>query len=304
MRYIFLILFSTYLSNIYADPWLKQEIGNGITVNFPTKPTYTLKQLESTHSGMYGAATSNCVFLVMVVYNCFPNLSEYMKANSVEQTKLKNTLLDAYINGRLKYNNSNGNIKSCYIDGYLGRQVEYHAINPKTGEMGLRTTKAIVINNKIISFDCWLLNESQEAINETSKFYTSIKAQSKIQTPNVQSRSHNYKTRQDKYEFIYDKIFAIGKLKSETINGNGKIVFLKTEVQTWHGNQCERFFINDVNKSDGKLQINTTNNKNQSALFTLYSKHNKSYINADINTVEIKFNVINGSTEELNMYEQ
>jgi hypothetical protein len=86
-----------------------------------------------------------------------------------------NKFLDAVIEGKLSVvDKPSNNVKSIMLNKYLGREVSYSAINPTTGEKGLRFSRVYFILNKVYSFYCFFNNSSQDCYKEKDIYFKSI----------------------------------------------------------------------------------------------------------------------------------
>ncbi|WP_110999202.1 hypothetical protein [Taibaiella soli] len=119
--------------------------------------------------------------MVLIQRNAIPNYPEYVKAKqkwtASEIEKVESSFLDNIAKGKLEYTGNQGVVTPIKIGGYRGRNIEYSAINPATGERGKRFTKVFLVRDKAINFDVWFLNDSQTAIREKDKFLNSIQVQ-------------------------------------------------------------------------------------------------------------------------------
>jgi hypothetical protein len=155
----------------------KKEVDNGIFVTFPVSPEYKTTTAASTYVGK----TENCLFMVIIQRNAIPNYAEYVKAKQdwtdAEIEKVENSFLDNAVKGKLDYSGNKGIVSTIKIGKYSGRKIDYSAINPTTGERGKRFTKLFLVRDRAISFEVWLLKDSQIANIEKDKFLNSIQAQ-------------------------------------------------------------------------------------------------------------------------------
>lgn len=167
-----------FLVNAQNNNWVKKDIGNGLSVSFPTAPSYTPNQIAST----YQAQSSNAVFMAMIMRNVIPqNYDQFVLAESrwseAERKNVTYSFLDNYVNGRISSGGKHLTSSNIKIGRFYGKKFEYSAVNPITGEMGKRfvITLSLLKYNKIISFECWYLNNSNASKSEKDGFFNSIK---------------------------------------------------------------------------------------------------------------------------------
>ncbi|MGI6572393.1 MAG: hypothetical protein ACOX19_02995 [Fermentimonas sp.] len=164
-----------------TNSWVRKEIGNGLSVSFPTAPTYNLNELGST----YTAQNSNCVFMVMITHNVIAkDYDKFVLAESKWTENEKRTIayafLDNFVKGRIDSaggkNVTSSNVK---VGGFYGKKLEYSAVNILNGEVGKRFGIALALlkYNKVISFECWYLNNSTASESDKNLFFNSIKKQ-------------------------------------------------------------------------------------------------------------------------------
>lgn len=107
-------------------------------------------------------------------FQAIPQYAEFVKLKQNDQIKLIGQYLDNYIQGKLSYTNADAKAKTINVGRYQGREVDYKAVNPASGQIGKRYTKAIIVNDRLISFECWFLSETSTANAQKAKFFTSI----------------------------------------------------------------------------------------------------------------------------------
>jgi hypothetical protein len=64
--------------------------------------------------------------------------------------------------------------KNIILGKFLGREVSYSEINPVTGENNVKYSRVYFILNKVYTFNCYLVNKSQNAKNEKDAFFSSV----------------------------------------------------------------------------------------------------------------------------------
>lgn len=177
MKNLILITFTLLCSILQTNAQTKKEIDNGLFVTFPSEPDYKTTNSAST----FVTKTENCIFMVLIQRNAIPNYSEYVKAkqkwSASEIAKVENSFLDNAVKGKLDYTGNSGNVRSIKIGKFSGRDISYSAINPATGERGMRYTKLFLVRDKAISFEVWYLNDTKTAKLERESFLNSIKTQ-------------------------------------------------------------------------------------------------------------------------------
>lgn len=174
---LFFLCFSTFYLAAQSSSWVNKEIGNGISVSFPDNPIYQTTQSNS----LYTATNSNCLFMALINRNVIPqNYEKFVQAESKwteeERKKVAYSFLDNYVKGKTSGSGSNAITSNVKMGQFYGKKVEYSAVNPATGEVGKRFSivLALLKYNKIISFECWYLNNSTRANDEKTKFFNSI----------------------------------------------------------------------------------------------------------------------------------
>ncbi len=166
------ILFLLIPFNLHAQ-WVEKEVDNNLFVKFPSSPTYEYDDELS----RYSAQTENCWFAVVITDKLPKEIyAQILLLTENEQKHYINTILDGAVQGELYVSdNVPVNVKSFKIGKYYGREYSYSAINPKTGNKGLRYVKIISKETKIIIFYCVFLQNSQESLNEKNTFLNSLK---------------------------------------------------------------------------------------------------------------------------------
>ena len=183
MKRIILLLavtISALAANAQTSSWVRKDIGNGLSVSFPTAPDYAPNQIVST----YQAQSSDAVFMAMIMRNVIPqNYDQFVLAESrwseAEKKNVTYSFLNNYVNGRISSGGKHLTSSNIKIGRFYGKKFEYSAVNPITGEMGKRfvITLALLKYNKIISFECWYLNNSNASKSEKDGFFNSIKVE-------------------------------------------------------------------------------------------------------------------------------
>lgn len=175
MKNFILILFFFFSLTAFAQSI--KEIENGIFVTFPT----TVEYQASTQATTYVGKTDNCLFMTMVLRNQIPNYPKYVQAKkkwtSTEIKKVEDSFLDNAVKGKLDYTGNKGTVSEIKIGEFSGRRIEYSAVNPASGERGKRFTIMLLVRDKLVSFECWYLKETENAKIEKDKFLNSIKSE-------------------------------------------------------------------------------------------------------------------------------
>ncbi|CAI9429380.1 DUF1795 domain-containing protein [Candidatus Ornithobacterium hominis] len=175
MKYLISIIFLFGIFQTNAQT--KKEIDNGLYVNFPSEPEYKTTNSAST----YVTKSENCIFMVLIQRNAIPNYAEYVKAkqkwSASEIAKVENSFLDNAVKGKLDYTGNSGKVNSIKVGKFSGREISYSAINPASGERGMRHTKLFLVRDKAISFEVWYLNDTETAEQERDYFLNSIRTQ-------------------------------------------------------------------------------------------------------------------------------
>lgn len=174
MNKVIIILLIGSLFPMLVFSQVEKEVDNGIFVTFPTTPEYSINQNNST----YVAKTSNCFFMVLLQRNIIPNYNQYVLARKnwtkAEIKKVESSFLDNAVKGKLDYTGNTGIVSEIIIGKYRGRKIEYSAINPATGERGKRFSIMLLVRDKLINFDCWLLNNTSNSTEQKDEFFRSI----------------------------------------------------------------------------------------------------------------------------------
>jgi hypothetical protein len=175
MKKILAILLTTISLSVYSQT--QKEVENGIYVTFPT----TVEYQASTQATTYVGKTDNCLFMSMVLRNQIPNYSQYVQAKkkwtSTEIKKVEDSFLDNAVKGKLDYTGNKGTVSVIKVGEFSGRKIEYSAVNPATGERGKRFTIMLLVRDRLVSFECWYLIETENAKTEKDKFLNSIKSE-------------------------------------------------------------------------------------------------------------------------------
>lgn len=172
-----LSILSFLLIDLNTNAQTKKEIDNGLFVTFPNEPEYNITSTNSS----FVAKTENGIYMVLIQRNAIPNYAEYLDAKrkwSVsEEEKIESLFLDNAIKGKLDYTGSKGTVNSIKVGKFSGRSVSYSAINPATGERGMRYMKIFLVRDKAIIFEVFQLNNSETGKQERMYFLNSIKTQ-------------------------------------------------------------------------------------------------------------------------------
>jgi len=153
---------------------IKKEVENGIFVTFPSTPEYQ----TTAEASSYTAKTTNCYYMVLIQRNAIPNYAEFVKAEKTwteaQKKQFRDALLDNAVKGKLDYTGSKGNISNVKIGDYYGRNVEYSAINPATGQKGKRYLVMLSVRDRLVTFECMFLQNINSTILEKDEFINSI----------------------------------------------------------------------------------------------------------------------------------
>jgi hypothetical protein len=153
--------------------WTEVEIGNNVFVKFPHTPEYNVDN----GTGAYISKTENCVFVALIQYNVIPpdTYNLIIKQSSEDQKYVINKFLDGTIKGQLYMaDKSVPAAKNINLGIFLGREVSYSEINPVTRENNVKYSRVYFILNKVYTFNCYLVNKSQNAKNEKDAFFSSV----------------------------------------------------------------------------------------------------------------------------------
>lgn len=175
MKQIFTIFFALICLSTFSQT--QKEVENGIFVTFPTTVEYQANTQITTYTGK----TENCLFMSMVLRNQIPNYAQYVKAKkkwtNTEIITVEDSFLDNAVKGKLDYTGNKGVVKKIKIGKFSGREVEYSAINPATGERGKRFTIILLIRDRFVNFECWYLKNNEISKIEKDNFLNSIKTE-------------------------------------------------------------------------------------------------------------------------------
>jgi hypothetical protein len=98
-----------------------------------------------------------------------------IKQSSEDQKYVINKFLDGTIKGQLYMaDKSVPAAKNINLGIFLGREVSYSEINPVTRENNVKYSRVYFILNKVYTFNCYLVNKSQNAKNEKDAFFSSV----------------------------------------------------------------------------------------------------------------------------------
>ncbi|MDL2254838.1 hypothetical protein LJB78_00965 [Bacteroidales bacterium OttesenSCG-928-J16] len=174
MKAITTVLILLFCANFAFAQGVKKEVENGIFVEFPNTPDYYVNQ----GSPVYTAVTESVICMVIIQRDMIPFYAQFAleEKNWTEKEKkeIRDVLLDNAVKGALDYTGSAGNSQEIKIGNYYGRKINYTAINPVTGKRGERYGVILSVRDRLILFECFLMNESSKAIEEKNKFINSI----------------------------------------------------------------------------------------------------------------------------------
>lgn len=174
MKRLFSLVLFIHIFSTLVFCQVEKEVDNGIFVTFPKAPEYSANLSAST----YIAKTNNCIYIVLLQRNIIPNYNQYVVARknwtNAEIKIVEDSFLDNAVKGKLDYTGSVGTVNEITIGRYRGRKTEYSAINPVTGEKGRRFSIVLLVRDKLINFDCWLLNDTTDSITQKNEFFNSI----------------------------------------------------------------------------------------------------------------------------------
>jgi len=107
--------------------WSQVEVSNGLYVDFPHTPKYTISNTGSYNAATYVTKSNNCLFMTIIarqVFSRYPEFIFYSQKWKTEETKaVLDKFLDSYVGGKLQYVNAVGVIKPITLKQYLGRKV-------------------------------------------------------------------------------------------------------------------------------------------------------------------------------------
>lgn len=161
----FVITLLLISGNVFSQ--IKKEVDNQIFVTFPCNPNYSLNNKVST----YNCLTNNCFYNVMVLKNILPNeayevyIKNELQWTDIEKQEIDNRILNGFIKGYLYELNTTGTITELKNANYLGKAIEYYAINPLDGEKGKRYAVVFFVRNTILTFDVTFL----KGVNDISE---------------------------------------------------------------------------------------------------------------------------------------
>lgn len=150
-----LLLFSFFFFSSLVVAQNKKEVTDGIFITFPSTPEYRALQGNLTYSGK----TENALYMAIVVKNVIPNYSEYVQAQKTwsekEKQQIIDALLDNAVRGKLDYNGSTGSSSKIKKGKYNGREIQFQAINPLTGNKCTVKAVILLVRNSLVSFEVW-----------------------------------------------------------------------------------------------------------------------------------------------------
>ena len=170
------LIFSAFLflSITAFGQGIKKEVENGIFVTFPSTPKYQ----TTAEASSYEVKTENCYYMVLIQRNAIPNYTEFVKAENTwteaQKKQFRDALLDNAVKGRLGYTGASGKVTPIKKGDFHGRKIEYSAINPATGESGKRYLVMLSVRDRLVSFDCIAMQDTNRAIAEIDEFLNSI----------------------------------------------------------------------------------------------------------------------------------
>jgi len=174
MKRILILLAVLFLVTSTYGQEIRKEVENGIFVTFPNVTEYKV----TTEASAYSSKTENCFYMVLIQRNAIPNYSEFTKAEKnwteAQKKQVRDKLLDSAVKGHLDYVGKTGKVTEIKKGNFYGRKVEYSAVNPATGVKGKRYLVMLSVRDKMISFECMLLKDNNNAILEKDKFINSI----------------------------------------------------------------------------------------------------------------------------------
>ena len=176
MKRIFIIISAfLFLTVFVLGQGIEREVENGIFVTFPKMPEYKTTTVVST----YEAVTENCYYMVLIQRNAIPNYIEFVEAektwSETQKKQFRDAFLDSAVKGRLAYIGNTGTVTEIKKGSFYGRKVEYSAVNPATGESGKQYLVMLSIRDKLISFNCIVMQDTNRAIAEIDAFINSIR---------------------------------------------------------------------------------------------------------------------------------
>lgn len=173
MRTILLAILLIGGINSYSQSsWVTKQLGNNLSVKFPTSPQYKLVD----KTGTYVSKTSNNLFFASVSYDVIPNYSEFVKLPQQQQQDLIEVFLKNTMNGILLQSGISGTTyKSFKVGNLKGLESAYSSINPASGEPVMKYCKIVYAFNKLFMFQTMNLDDLESDSNERNIFFNSIK---------------------------------------------------------------------------------------------------------------------------------
>ena len=195
MKQIFIdISVLLFLSVSIFGQGIEREVENGIFLTFPKTPKYE----TTTDVSSYEAVTENCYYMVLIQRNAIPYYTEFVETEKswteTQKKQFRDVLLDNAVKGRFEYFGNTGTVTEIKKGSFYGRKVEYSAVNPATGESGKRYLVMLSVRDKLINFECVLLQDNNYAVLEKDKFINSISISS---NNTVSNQSNATSTTQD-----------------------------------------------------------------------------------------------------------
>lgn len=173
MRTILLAILLIGGINSYSQSsWETKQLGNNLSVKFPTSPQYKLVD----KTGTYISKTSQSLFLVAVQYDVLPYYTEFLKIPKNQQQELIGAFLNNAMKGiLLQAGDEYAKSHSIQIGSYEGRESSFKTINPINGEEEVKFCKIVYAFNKLYIFQVMNLLEPEGNSNERNIFFNSIK---------------------------------------------------------------------------------------------------------------------------------
>ncbi|MEC4086636.1 hypothetical protein [Myroides odoratimimus] len=174
MKSTLYIIFFLFI-NVALNAQIKKEVSDGIFVTFPSTPEYKALQGSLTYSGK----TENALYMASVVKNVIPNYNEYVQAQKTwsekEKQQVIDALLDNAVRGKLDYTGSKGSSSKIKKRKFDGREIQFQAINPITGNKCSVKTVILLVRNSLVSFEVWSIKEESTTVSEERKtFFNSL----------------------------------------------------------------------------------------------------------------------------------
>ncbi|MDM1499495.1 hypothetical protein [Myroides odoratimimus] len=156
IKYICMLLL---VVNVMSFAQTKKEVTDGIFITFPSTPEYKVLQGNPT----YSSKTDNALYMAVIAKNIIPQYSDYVQAQKTwsekEKQQVIDALLDNAVRGRLDYTGSKGSSSKIKKGKFDGREIQFQAINPLTGNKCTVKTIILLVRNSLVSFEVWSMKD-------------------------------------------------------------------------------------------------------------------------------------------------